>query len=60
MEMKKTYIRPAVFAHRIQPTTMIAGSEIILLDNLQSETTNVQMPGGEIPPDNALLRDFLW
>ena len=32
----------------------------ILLDNLQSEDADVSMPGGELPPGEALSRELFW
>lgn len=58
--MKRMYEKPQMAVHLIQPITMIAGSGDILLDNLQSEDADVSMPGGELPPGEALSRGLFW
>ena len=52
--MKRMYEKPQMAVHLIQPITLIAASGDILLDNLQSEDADVSMPGGELPPGEAL------
>jgi len=58
--MKRKYEKPLMAVHLIQPMTLIAASDSILLDNLQSEDADVSMPGGEIPPGEALSRESFW
>jgi len=58
--MKRKYEKPLTAEHRIEPMTLIASTTAIPLDIVQEEDDDISMPGGDLPPGDALSRTFPW